>query len=556
MSATEFARAAEYITQADGLLITAGAGMGIDSGLPDFRGKNGFWHAYPALGEERISFENIAAPQYFHTDPSLAWGFYGHRLALYRRTVPHAGFELLRSISARLPHGAFVFTSNVDGQFQKAGFSEKQILECHGSIHWLQCLSPACNGDIWRADSFKPQIDESRCRLRNSPPTCPNCGGVARPNILMFNDWNWIDDMMSIQRERLRTWRRDIERVVTIELGAGSAIPTVRRFGESMNGPLIRINPADEQIATNQEGVAIRLGALDGLNGIAEALIERGFLSEACKPRNCDNSGKPSLPPLDSNRNIDAESAIQLISKKLAQSERVLFITGAGISAESGLPTYRGVSGLYNNETVTEDGVSIETALSARVFASRPEITWRYLAQIEKICRGAQPNAAHLAIAELERHIPYVLTLTQNVDGLHHNAGSSQIVEIHGGLRNLSCTRCSFKESVDSWEGRILPPTCPACGGMVRPNVVLFDENLPASAVDRLHGELELGFDMVIAIGTSGTFPYIAQPVIQAAQAGIPTVEINPIKTKLSMHVDFHLAMGAVQAMRSIMAKM
>jgi NAD-dependent SIR2 family protein deacetylase len=554
MSTTEFARAAEYIAQADGLLITAGAGIGINSGLPDFRGKNGFWRAYPSLGQERIAFEDIASPQYFHTDPSLAWGFYGHRLALYRRTIPHAGFELLRSISARLPLGSFVFTSNVDGQFQKAGFSEKQILECHGSIHWMQCLSPACNGDIWRADSFRPQIDESRCRLRNSPPTCPNCGGVARPNILMFNDWDWIDDMMSNQRERLRTWQRDIERMVTIELGAGSAIPTVRRFGESMNRPLIRINPTDEQIATNQEGVAIRLGALDGLNGIVEALIERGFLSETIKTRNSDDSDETSqCHPL--RNKTDGESSIQIIAKKLAQSERVLFITGAGISAESGLPTYRGVSGLYD-ETATEDGISIETALSARGFATRPEITWKYLAQIEKACRGAQPNAAHLAIAELERQIPYVLILTQNIDGLHHNAGSSQVVEIHGSLRNLFCTRCNFKESVDSWENRSLPPMCPACGGMLRPNVVLFDENLPASAVERLHEELELGFDMVISIGTSGTFPYIAQPVIQAAQAGIPTVEINPIKTKLSIHVDFHLAMGAVEAMLFIIAKM
>jgi NAD-dependent SIR2 family protein deacetylase len=555
MNTTEFDRAAEYIVQADGLLITAGAGMGVDSGLPDFRGKNGFWHAYPVLGQERISFENIAAPQYFHTDPSLAWGFYGHRLALYRRTIPHTGFELLKSISARLPLGAFVFTSNVDGQFQKAGFSEKQIIECHGSVHWLQCISPACNGNIWRADSFRPQIDESRCRLINSPPTCPNCGGVARPNILMFNDWDWIDDMMSIQRERQRKWQRDIERLVTIELGAGSAIPTVRRFGESMNGPLIRINPTDEQIATNQAGVAIRLGALDGLNGIAGALIERGFLSETSKPRNSDDSCKSTRFPIERNRNTDAESSIQLIAKKLAQSDRVLFITGAGISAESGLPTYRGVGGIYN-DTVTEEGVSIETALSARGFATRPEITWKYLAQIEKACRGAQPNAAHLAIAELERHIPYVLILTQNVDGLHHKAGSSQVVEIHGSLRNLFCTRCNFKKSVDSWESMSLPPMCPACGGVLRTNVVLFDENLPTSAVDRLHVELELGFDMVITIGTSSTFHYIAQPVMQAAQAGISTVEINPIKTKLSMYVDFHLAMGAVQAMLSIMGKM
>ena len=277
----EFIRAAECIANADGLLITAGAGMGVDSGLPNFRGKEGFWRAYPALGQARIAFEEIANPQYFHTDPALAWGFYGHRLALYRRTEPHAGFALLRAISACLLHGAFVYTSNVDGQFQKAKFDDTRILECHGSIHWLQCLSPACNENIWSADGFRPQIDASVGRLRNSPPHCPMCGGIARPNILMFNDWHWIEGLAIIRQDRLRAWLSKVERLVTVELGVGVAIPTVRRFGASMSGPLIRINPTDEEIGANREGVAIRTGALDGLNGIAEALVGRGLLNLA-----------------------------------------------------------------------------------------------------------------------------------------------------------------------------------------------------------------------------------------------------------------------------------
>jgi NAD-dependent SIR2 family protein deacetylase len=134
---SDLQQAAAWLRAADGLLITAGAGMGIDSGLPDFRGPGGFWAAYPALGRARIAFESIANPAAFASDPALAWGFYGHRLDLYRRTEPHAGFRLLLGMAAEKPHGAWVFTSNVDGQFAKAGFAAGRICEIHGSIHHL-----------------------------------------------------------------------------------------------------------------------------------------------------------------------------------------------------------------------------------------------------------------------------------------------------------------------------------------------------------------------------------------------------------------------------------
>ena len=130
--------------------------MGVDSGLPDFRGTEGFWRAYPALQEARIDFESIANPAALNDTPELAWGFYGHRLALYRRTVPHAVFAILKRWGERMAKGAFVFTSNVDGQFQKAGFDPQRIHECHGSIHHLQCLEGAMRprgaraGSRWR----------------------------------------------------------------------------------------------------------------------------------------------------------------------------------------------------------------------------------------------------------------------------------------------------------------------------------------------------------------------------------------------------------------------
>lgn len=249
------------------------------------------------------------------------------------------------------------------------------------------------------------------------------------------------------------------------------------------------------------------------------------------------------------------EHQLNQVALTLARAERVLFITGAGISADSGLPTYRGVGGLYNDEH-TEDGLSIEDALSGAVFAAHPEITWKYLAQIEENCRGAQPNAAHLAIAELQQRLARVTVFTQNVDGLHRLAGSHEVIEIHGNLQELMCTGCDFEESVADLSGHQLPPLCPACGSVLRPKVVLFGEALPEAAMAHFLDALDAGFDMVFTIGTSGVFPYIAEPVVWAAQNGIPTVEINPLPTRLSPLIDYHLTLGAAEAMAAIMARL
>ncbi|WP_338765232.1 Sir2 family NAD-dependent protein deacetylase [Massilia sp. METH4] len=266
-------RAAELIRQADGLVVAAGAGMGVDSGLPDFRGNEGFWRAYPALGAARIDFASAASPATFHENPGLAWGFYGHRLALYRNTIPHAGFALLKRWGERMPHGCHVFTSNVDGQFQKAGFDPKRIHECHGSIHHLQCLEP-CGDAIWPADDFAPSVDERACRLANAAPRCPHCGGLARPNILMFGDWGWIERRSARQGARLERWLDGVERPVVIELGAGTAIPSVRHFSHQVirrGGRLVRINPREPEVPTRHD-VGLASGALDGLSAIAARL--------------------------------------------------------------------------------------------------------------------------------------------------------------------------------------------------------------------------------------------------------------------------------------------
>jgi NAD-dependent SIR2 family protein deacetylase len=223
--------AARLIAEADSLIITAGAGMGVDSGLPDFRGPQGFWRAYPGLKKAGLRFEDIADPGHFDSDPRLGWGFYGHRLNLYRHTVPHDGFGILLEIGDAKPGGYFVFTSNVDGQFEKAGFHPNRIVECHGSIHYLQCLEP-CSDEIWPADGVLPEIDESECRMTSPLPRCERCGAIARPNILMFGDGGWNGARSTKQEARYKAWRRTVKKPVVIELGAGTAIPSVRLFGE------------------------------------------------------------------------------------------------------------------------------------------------------------------------------------------------------------------------------------------------------------------------------------------------------------------------------------
>jgi NAD-dependent SIR2 family protein deacetylase len=132
-------QAAAAVCQAEALLIGAGAGMGVDSGLPDFRGSQGFWHAYPPYQKLGLDFYALANPRWFDSDPALAWGFYGHRLNLYRNTAPHDGFRILLSWAQRMSQRVHVFTSNVDGHFQKAGFPAESVMEVHGSLERLQC---------------------------------------------------------------------------------------------------------------------------------------------------------------------------------------------------------------------------------------------------------------------------------------------------------------------------------------------------------------------------------------------------------------------------------
>jgi NAD-dependent deacetylase len=238
----------------------------------------------------------------------------------------------------------------------------------------------------------------------------------------------------------------------------------------------------------------------------------------------------------------------------LAQSHSLLFITGAGISADSGLPTYRGIGGLYNAED-PEEGIPIEVILSGEMLRCRPELTWKYLGQIEQATRGARFNRAHQVIAEIESCVERVWTLTQNIDGLHRQAGAKNVLEIHGSLHSLLCTECQWQQTVNDYGGLSLPPRCPRCQAILRPQVVLFGEVLPGEIIERFYSELETGFDAIFSIGTTSVFPYIAGPIEAAHRSGTATIEINPATTRVSHFVDIKLWMGAAEAMDVIWAQ-
>ncbi|ADU66005.1 Silent information regulator protein Sir2 [Desulfurispirillum indicum S5] len=269
----KYRKAADVIRNAEAMIITSGAGMGVDSGLPDFRGEKGFWNAYPMYERLGLSFAGAANPRHFDEDPAFGWGFYGHRTNLYRSTTPHDGFNWLKEWSKKFGIDHFVVTSNVDGQFQQAGYADSRILEVHGSIHHLQCTTP-CSSEIWANEEDIPvDLDTMRAGYI---PSCIRCNAVARPNILMFGDYAWISSRTAEQEERFSAFlnRHRGHRKVIIEMGAGTSVPTIRNLGDRLSTTedvtLIRINP--REYGVRGAHISIDKGALEALQGIGEHL--------------------------------------------------------------------------------------------------------------------------------------------------------------------------------------------------------------------------------------------------------------------------------------------
>ncbi|MFO0700907.1 MAG: NAD-dependent deacylase [Nitrospira sp.] len=225
-------------------------------------------------------------------------------------------------------------------------------------------------------------------------------------------------------------------------------------------------------------------------------------------------------------------SDLGLVKHKLATARNITVLTGAGISADSGVPTFRGADGLWRNYRA-------EDLATPDAFERDPRLVWEWYNWRRELIATKRPNAAHLGLVELERRAPAFWLITQNVDGLHRDAGSRNLSEIHGNIWRVRCTGCHAVE-----ENRDLPiailPSCPHCGSLLRPNIVWFGESLPAADLQQCSQALRQ-CDLLLVIGTSGVVYPAAGFTSVAKDAGAFVVEINPDPTPQSSLVDVSL---------------
>ena len=231
--------------------------------------------------------------------------------------------------------------------------------------------------------------------------------------------------------------------------------------------------------------------------------------------------------------------------QRLAAAKRVTVLTGAGVSAESGVPTFRDAqTGLWAK-------FSPEDLATPRAFRRNPRLVWEWYAWRRQLVAEAKPNPAHLALAEMETLFPHFQLITQNVDGLHQRAGSRKVIELHG---NITRTKC-FDEGtvVSSWkETGAVPPKCPNCGGWLRPDVVWFEEAMPEAEME-LAAKASTACEVFLSIGTStAVYPAASLP-FEALRSGATVVEINPQPTPLTAQADFALAGAAGKVLPELM---
>ena len=228
-------------------------------------------------------------------------------------------------------------------------------------------------------------------------------------------------------------------------------------------------------------------------------------------------------------------------------NRRVLVLTGAGVSAESGIPTFRGKDGYWRNL----DPIKLATP---EAFARDPDLVWQWYRERRHTIRDAQPNAAHEAIASLAQRADEFLLVTQNVDDLHERAGvaKAEMVQIHGDIFVTKCSRCDFEQEQEhppsiaaatygvaseqeQEQSQNGAPRCTKCGALMRPGVVWFGEPLPSREIERVENYLQRDpCGVVIVVGTTATFGYIIDWALRASRRGGELVEVNPEETPLS----------------------
>jgi NAD-dependent deacetylase len=227
------------------------------------------------------------------------------------------------------------------------------------------------------------------------------------------------------------------------------------------------------------------------------------------------------------------DKEIDVLTDTLAAADRIAVLTGAGISSESGVPTFRGADGLWKQYRA-------ETLATPEAFEHDPALVWQWYDWRRGLIAAVEPNAGHRVLAEWEKLFGNFAVITQNVDGLHRKAGSRTILELHGNIWRTRCVReRTVRENLES-PLRTIPPACPDCGGLLRPDIVWFGESLDPEILDRAY-ELSAACQVMFVIGTSSVVQPAASLPFYAARAGAAIIEINPDRTPLSPQADFFI---------------
>lgn len=254
-----YLKAAKLIKNARSIVILAGAGMSADSGIQTYEDPQALVNAFPELeGEGITSYTEMAKAKWFKLKPNMAWLFADHSEKSFLEAEPHKGYQIIRSW-LDTKHTSFTVTTNVDGAFIRSGFN--QILEIHGNHFQLQCTDN-CRNSIWPIESNRSEL-----------PTCPQCGLIARPNVLYFEDHDFCPERYEIQLEQYRQFMEHatLRTPLAIEIGAGTLLPTLRH--ESLKfDHVIRINPDPDDNFSNDNTIHIQKNALEALRRLNELI--------------------------------------------------------------------------------------------------------------------------------------------------------------------------------------------------------------------------------------------------------------------------------------------
>lgn len=276
--------AAQYVRNTDELLVVAGAGMGVDAGLPDYYG--GIQRAHPRLAEIGLSIYDLSSHALFENNPALAWGHWITRQREYLNTTPHIGYHILHTWSKRNKPNVHIVTTNLDRHFLRTGFTTDSVFEMHGSMYDAQCMR-GCGVQPWPLDiSNMPSVDLNTMLLLGPPPVCIQCGGPARVCTALAVDGYWDTTHVEVARMSHETFYRElsVERTLTVlEIGCGTVMSKLRTEAERIvaehriNGGQtahIRINLHQSHINEHEDNISLSLGALEALRAMDQLVID------------------------------------------------------------------------------------------------------------------------------------------------------------------------------------------------------------------------------------------------------------------------------------------